>query len=97
VEIVADKAELGQVFTEYFGFLCQAFRRLLHIIIIRGWYNRPVVSSGRSDSGLGPTPSQEGKKKLSFFAFLMKFRDVPSLSLHSTASLVHWTLHVLRY
>jgi hypothetical protein len=25
--IVADKAELGQIFTEYFGFLCHAFRQ----------------------------------------------------------------------
>jgi hypothetical protein len=31
VGYVVDKVALGQVFSEYFGFLCQfAFRRLLH-------------------------------------------------------------------
>jgi hypothetical protein len=30
VGFVVNKAEPGQVFSEYFGFLCQAFHRLLH-------------------------------------------------------------------
>jgi hypothetical protein len=54
---VVDKAALGQVFSECFGFSCQAFHRLLHTlhhpsssIIIRGWYDRPVVASVMVDS-----------------------------------------------
>jgi hypothetical protein len=43
VGLFVNKVPLGQVSSEYFGFPCQAFRRLLHtiiiIIIIRGWYN----------------------------------------------------------
>jgi hypothetical protein len=27
---VVDKAELGQVFSEYFGFPCQSFHQFLH-------------------------------------------------------------------
>jgi hypothetical protein len=27
---VVDKAALGQVFSEYFGFLCQSFHQFLH-------------------------------------------------------------------
>jgi hypothetical protein len=30
VEFVVDKAEIGQVFPEYFGFSCQLFQQLLH-------------------------------------------------------------------
>jgi hypothetical protein len=30
VRFVVDKAELGQVFSEYFGFPCQAFHQFLH-------------------------------------------------------------------
>jgi hypothetical protein len=30
VGFVVDKAALGQVFSEYFGFLCQSFHQLLH-------------------------------------------------------------------
>jgi hypothetical protein len=37
VGFLVDKAALGQVFSEYFGFPCQAFHR--------DWYNRPVVAS----------------------------------------------------
>jgi hypothetical protein len=31
VVIVVDKVALGQVFSEYFGFSCQEFHRMLHI------------------------------------------------------------------
>jgi hypothetical protein len=35
VGFVVNKVALGQVFSEYFGFLCQfSFHRLLHILII---------------------------------------------------------------
>jgi hypothetical protein len=30
VEFVVDKAALGQVFSEYFGFPCQSFHQFLH-------------------------------------------------------------------
>jgi hypothetical protein len=30
VGFVVDKAALGQVFSEYFGFLCQSFHQFLH-------------------------------------------------------------------
>jgi hypothetical protein len=30
VGFVVDKAALGHVFSEYFGFLCQSFHRFLH-------------------------------------------------------------------
>jgi hypothetical protein len=36
VGFVVDKAALGQVFSEYFGFLCQSFHRFLHHHIHQG-------------------------------------------------------------
>jgi hypothetical protein len=37
VGFVVDEVQLGQVFTEYFGFLCQfSFHRLLHIHLSSG-------------------------------------------------------------
>jgi hypothetical protein len=47
VGFVVDKAVLGQVFSEYFGFPCQLFHQFFSIVIItRGWHNRPI--GGRS-------------------------------------------------
>jgi hypothetical protein len=57
VGFVVDKVALGQVFSEYFSFLCQSsFHQLLH--------NHPHLSSGAGTigqkwpqyKGLGPTP-----------------------------------------
>jgi hypothetical protein len=57
VGFVVDKVELGQVFSEYFGFPCQSsFHQLLH--------NHPHQSSGAGTigqkwpqyKGLSPTP-----------------------------------------
>jgi hypothetical protein len=48
---------VGQVFSEYFGFLCQTlFHQLLHNHhhLSWGWYNRPVVAA--VPSGLSLTP-----------------------------------------
>jgi hypothetical protein len=46
VGFVVDKVALGQVFSEYFGFLCHLHSTKFPIIIItRGRYNRPF--SGR--------------------------------------------------
>jgi hypothetical protein len=38
VGFLVDKAALGQVFSEYFGFPCQSFHRFLH------YYNRPGLT-----------------------------------------------------
>jgi hypothetical protein len=52
VGFVADKSEMGQLFSEYFGFPCQAFHRLLNIHHHHHHHhhhteliNRPVVGS----------------------------------------------------
>jgi hypothetical protein len=49
VGFVVDKVELGQVFSEYFGFPLTIFIPLISpqspSPIIRGWYNRPVVAA----------------------------------------------------
>jgi hypothetical protein len=62
VGFVVDKSALGQVFSEYFGFPCQSFHRLLHthypssgaVIIAKYW---PTYEK---DSSLTPT---QGKKQ----------------------------------
>jgi hypothetical protein len=36
--LVVDKAALGQVFSEYFGFPCQSFHEFLHL------HNRPGLA-----------------------------------------------------
>jgi hypothetical protein len=38
VGFVVDKAALGRVFSEYFGFLCQSFHRFLH------YHNHPGLT-----------------------------------------------------
>jgi hypothetical protein len=43
---VVDKAALGQVFFEYFGFPCQTFHQILHHHNHPGWHKGPI--SGRS-------------------------------------------------
>jgi hypothetical protein len=52
---VLERAELRQIFSEYFSFPCQSFIPLTAPqslrSVIRCWYNRPV--NGRSNSGLG--------------------------------------------
>jgi hypothetical protein len=57
---VADRVELEQVSSEYFGFLCQPFiprtAPQSSPSIIQGWYNRPI--NGRSNSGFGSTPDK---------------------------------------
>jgi hypothetical protein len=64
VGFVVDKSALRQVFSEYFGFPCQAFHRLLH--------TRHHPSSGAGTivqtvadvpSGLNLTPPQESETK----------------------------------
>jgi hypothetical protein len=59
VGFVVDKAALGQVFSEYFGFHCQSFHRSLH------YHNHPGLISDRSvEWTLIPPPTMQIKKKL---------------------------------
>jgi hypothetical protein len=46
VGFVVDKAALGQVFSEYFGFPANHSTDFSIIMITRGWHNRPI--GGRS-------------------------------------------------
>jgi hypothetical protein len=63
---VVDKVEMGQVFSEYFGFPCQfSFHPLLHI------HHHLSSGAGTIDqlmadvpNGLSLTPPQETKKKI---------------------------------
>jgi hypothetical protein len=58
-DLVVESAALGQVFSEYFGFLCQSFIPLIAPqslpFIIQGWDSMPI--NGRSESGLASTPA----------------------------------------
>jgi hypothetical protein len=70
VGFVVDKVPLGQVFSEYFGFLCQfSFHRLLHTHLPCGAGTiGPLVADVQN--GLSLTPPQETKKlKLFLDAF----------------------------
>jgi hypothetical protein len=61
--LLVDKAALGQVFSEYFGFPCQSFHRFLHYHNHPGWHNRPL--NGRSvEWTLIPPSYAKLKKKL---------------------------------
>jgi hypothetical protein len=75
VGFVVDKAALGQVFSEYFGFACQSFHRFLHYHYHPGLTNRPL--SGRSvEWTLIPPPTMQIKKKLvksNFMKALIEF------------------------
>jgi hypothetical protein len=75
VGFVVNKMALGQVFSEYLGFLCQfSFHRLLHI--------QHHLSSGAGTigqlvadvpSGLSLTPSQETKENKLYFLLTSSF------------------------
>jgi hypothetical protein len=54
---VVDKAALGQVFFEYFGFPCQLFTNFSIIIIDRGWHNRPIGGRSAEWTQLDSTPN----------------------------------------
>jgi hypothetical protein len=63
VGFVVDKAALGQVFSEYFGFLCQSFHQFLHHHIIRGWHNRTIDGRSAECNQLDSTPHYTNLKK----------------------------------
>jgi hypothetical protein len=79
VGFVVNKTALLQVFSEYFGFPYQAFHRLLHThhhpsIIMRGWYNRPVMAPAIVDSvPLHPKKQKILKKAFNVSSSLLLF------------------------
>jgi hypothetical protein len=60
-----DRAAVGQVPSQYFGFPCHSIIRLLapqsSPSIIRIWYNRPI--NDRRNSGLGSTATKQINKR----------------------------------
>jgi hypothetical protein len=60
-----ERAALGQVFSEYFGFPCHSFIPLIGPqtlpSIVKGWGNRPIL--GLNISGFGSTPAPYINKK----------------------------------
>jgi hypothetical protein len=66
VGLVVEKAALGQVFSEYFGFPCQSsfHPNFSTIIITRGWHNMPTGGRSAEWTQLDSTPPpNEFKKK----------------------------------
>jgi hypothetical protein len=54
---MVDKAALGQVFSECFGFLCQSHSTNFSIITItRGWHNMPIGGRSAEWTQLDSTP-----------------------------------------
>jgi hypothetical protein len=51
---VVDKAALGQVFSEYFGFPANYFTNF-SIIITSGWHNRPIGDRNAEGTQLDST------------------------------------------
>jgi hypothetical protein len=65
VGFVVDKAALGQVFSEYFGFLANHSTNFSNIIITRGWHNRPISGRSAEWTQLDSTPPlYQFKKKI---------------------------------
>jgi hypothetical protein len=63
VGFVVDKAALGQIFTEYFGFTYQfSFHRLLHTHRLSSGAGTTGQLVADVPSGLSLTPPQETKK-----------------------------------
>jgi hypothetical protein len=58
---VVEKAALGQVFSEYFGFPCQSGYQFVHHHYHPGWYNRPIGGRSAEWTQLGSTPPLQKK------------------------------------
>jgi hypothetical protein len=64
VGFVVNKVALGQIFSEYFGFLCQfSFRRLLDTNNLSSAAGKIGQLLADMPSGLSVTPPQETKRK----------------------------------
>jgi hypothetical protein len=66
--ILVDRAALGQVFSEYFGFSCESsFHQFLHHHNTRGWHNRPIGGRSAEWTQLDSTPHYTKLKTKYFF------------------------------
>jgi hypothetical protein len=63
---MVDKAALGQVFSEYFGFPSQSTNFSI-IIITRGWHNMPIGGRSAEWTQLDSTPTIPIKKYIPIF------------------------------
>jgi hypothetical protein len=69
VVFVVDKAALGQVFSEYFGFPANHHSTNFSIIIItRGWRNRPIGGRSAEWTQLDSTPPLYQLKKITKYS-----------------------------
>jgi hypothetical protein len=66
VGFVVDKAALGEVFFEYFGFPANHSTNFSIIIITRGWHNRPIGGRSAEWTGVDPTFHYTNLKKICF-------------------------------
>jgi hypothetical protein len=65
VGFVVDKAALGKVFSDYFGFPCQSsFHQFFIIMITRGWHNRTIGGRSAAWIQMDSTPYTNLKKKI---------------------------------
>jgi hypothetical protein len=68
VGFVVDKVALGQIFSEYFGFLCQfSFHFLLHTHHLSSGTDTIGQLAADVTSGLSLIPPQEIKKKTKLY------------------------------
>jgi hypothetical protein len=67
VGFVVNKAGLGQVFSQYFGFLSNHSTNFSIIIITRGWHNRPIGARSAEWTQLDSTPTIQIKKKKTIY------------------------------
>jgi hypothetical protein len=65
VGFVVDKVALGQVFSEYFGFLYEvSFRQnAAYLSIIQGWFSKPIMVNVPSELSLNPANENKNYKK----------------------------------
>jgi hypothetical protein len=64
VGFVVDKAALGQVISEYFGFPCQSFHQLLHHHNHLGLKQKALLAAEPSGPNWTPLPTNQLKKLL---------------------------------
>jgi hypothetical protein len=64
---VVDKAALGQVSSEYFGFPCQPFHRLLHTL------HHPSSGDGTIDETVVAVPNGHSPRFISFYCSIVCF------------------------
>jgi hypothetical protein len=89
-----EKVEIGQVFSEYFGFLCQSsFHQLLH--------NHPLLSSGAGTIGQ-KWPQYKGLSSIPVaIKNMINATSIPSFLNKSTRNIIrnikNIDLHVIKY